>query len=90
MNYRLFRLSPPASTCATSERSTVQPPRITSAENSSGIQFLQSWFEHDAKLDEPAPRGSINWNAVLGIVLVGGISASFWAGVGWMVATFLN
>ena len=82
---RVFRLSPPAST-----RGTARYPSSTSPENSSRIQFLRSWFEYKAKLDETVPPGRINWNAVLGIVLVCGISASFWAGVGWMVAAFFN
>jgi len=87
---RVFRLSPLASTRGTSVERASQSPSSTAPDSSAGIQFLRSWFEYDAKLDEPAPRSRINWNAVLGIVLVGGISATFWAGVGWMVAAFLN
>jgi len=86
MNFRVFRLSPLASTRGIRVLNAVQPPPIPSVDN----LFLQCWFEYDSKLDEPAPRGRVNWNAVLGIVLVGGISAGFWAGVGWMVAALLN
>ncbi len=86
MNFRVFRSSPPASTRGISVRSVIQPPPVISVENS----FLQSWFEEDSKLDQPGSPGRINWNAVLGLVLVCGISAGFWAGVGWMVAALLN
>ena len=89
MNYRVIRLSPLASTLG-NERSTIQRPPSASPESSSGILFLRHWFEYETRLDEPVTPGHINWNAVFGIVLVAGISACFWAGVGWMVAALLN
>jgi len=86
---RKFRLSPLASTCGT-DGSAVQASRITSAEDLRATELLRFWSKYEVTLDEPASRGRINWNAVLGIVLVGGISAGFWAGVGWMVSALLN
>jgi len=90
MNYRGFRLCPLASTRGTSNTKAVRDPSSTSPEGSSEMQFLRCWFEYDSQFDEAVPSGRINWNAVLGIVLVVGISGGFWAGVGWMVSALLN
>jgi len=89
MNYRVFRLSPLASTRGASV-SAVEGPSSSLPEGPSQTEFLRCWFEYDSQFDEPVPSGRINWNAVLGIVLVVGISAGFWAGVGWMVSALLN
>ena len=87
---REFRLSPPASTRGTDGSSAVQASRINSAEDLQAMQLLRFWSKYKVTLDEPAAHGPVNWNAVLGIVLVGGVSAGFWAGVGWMVAAHLK
>jgi len=47
-------------------------------------QFLQTWFESDGDLEDSA--GGTNWGAIYGLALSVAVSASFWAGVAWIVA----
>jgi hypothetical protein len=51
----------------------------------SNATFLRSWVVYDSREDdEPAFR--LNWNVALGMLLVTGISAGFWTGVGLLVS----
>ena len=52
------------------------------------IGFFQSWFQDDGCADENI--GSINWGAVAGLALSVVVSASFWAGVGVLIARFVG
>ena len=52
------------------------------------IGFFQSWFEDDSRT-EGQNLGSINWGAVAGLALSVVVSASFWAGVGMLIARFV-
>jgi len=52
----------------------------------SNLQILRSWYEYDSEAELARPRRSLNWNMLLGAVIVVGISASFWTGVGILVA----
>ena len=47
---------------------------------------LQSWFEYDSELGESNADGHTNWGAISGLALSVAFSASFWAGVAWIVA----
>ena len=50
------------------------------------VGFLHSWFEVEPDPEDDRPRRYINWGAIAGLGLAFGVSASFWAGVVWMVA----
>jgi len=49
------------------------------------MRFARSWIEYDFQVEKPGTRGRANWDIIWGIVLVLGISAGFWAGVGLLV-----
>jgi hypothetical protein len=49
------------------------------------ISFFQSWFEDDSRPDGQNEY-KINWGAVSGLALSVVVSASFWAGVGLLIA----
>jgi hypothetical protein len=53
--------------------------------DSPDAQFLRSWLEHDSDTDE-GTKGRTNWGLISGMVLAVGVSAAFWAGVGWMLS----
>jgi hypothetical protein len=55
------------------------------------MQFLRSWFELDPEVDQVRPRlglngSNVNWNAVMGLAVMAGISVGFWTGVGLLIA----
>lgn len=50
----------------------------------SNTAFLQSWLFYDSENGSSWSR--INWYAVVGLLLVTGISAGFWTGVGFALA----
>jgi hypothetical protein len=84
MSYRVSQLSPLTSTEGTHMRIAIQG-HLNDALNFSNATFLRSWVVYDSREDdEPAFR--LNWNVALGMVLVTGISAGFWTGVGLLVA----
>jgi hypothetical protein len=83
MSYKVLQLSPQAST---------RIPRISfvhqdpwNLQGSRDIGFLRSWFEDDSNFD-PTVRNHTNWNAIAGLALTIAVSASFWAGIGWVIA----
>ena len=84
MSYKVFQLSPLTSTEGTHMRMAVQG-HWNDPLDLSNATFLRSWLVYDSgEDDEPAFR--LNWNVALGMLLVTGISAGFWTGVGLMVA----
>jgi hypothetical protein len=54
------------------------------------MHFLRTWFEYDSELSEAEPSKGINWNVIFGMVLVIGVSAGFWTGVGLVATRFLK
>lgn len=89
MSYRFSQLSP-QSTQGTSARIAVYGPWSTPPESFREVQFWRSWLEFDSEVDEARSQSRVNWNAVLGLVLVVGISAAFWTGAGLLIARLLG
>jgi hypothetical protein len=58
----------------------------TSPSNLQDMKFLRSWLVYDSELPRRFIPGRVNWNLVLGLLSVVAISASFWAGIGLMIA----
>jgi len=85
MSYRLSQLSPQASTGETTTRIAVKGSWSAPPERFRDVQFWRSWMELDSEVDE-SHRSRVNRDAILGLALVVGISASFWTGVGLLVA----
>jgi len=85
MSYKFLQLSPQASAHETSMRIVIQGPWSLPPGTPRDLQFLRSWMEYDSERNVGS-RGRANWGAISGIALALGISASFWAGVAWIVA----
>ncbi|HEY6767033.1 MAG TPA: hypothetical protein VI386_19915 [Candidatus Sulfotelmatobacter sp.] len=46
------------------------------------MTFLRSWLVYDSKLISQGEPRKLNWNFLMGMFLVSGASAGFWAGIG--------
>jgi hypothetical protein len=61
----------------------------TSDVHQSGLQdasFVRSWIVYECGNEFAGTSSRLNWNAVLGLALAFGVSASFWAGAGFLIA----
>jgi hypothetical protein len=86
MNYKL-QFSPISSTGESHVSGPLQERWGTPFSNWEDAKFFRSWLVFDSfDLEIARNRGRFNWNLLLGMVLVLGISVSFWTGVGVMVA----
>jgi len=57
--------------------------------NGLGTKFLRWWLVYDSSL-EAGKTGSPNWNIILGLSLVVGVSAGFWVAVGLIAMHLLK
>ena len=73
MSGKVLQLFPPAST------RVIRPFIIED------MGFLQSWFEGGSIRDESPEHRHINWGAIAGLALSVALSATFWAGLVWIV-----
>jgi len=90
MSYRVSQLSP-QSTNGSNLKISVQGPWSDPPENHRGMQVWRSWIELDSEeVEEKGSASGLNWNALLGLVAVVGISAGFWTGVGLLIARALR
>jgi len=62
--------------------------RRFSSPYASDATFLRSWLIYDSKLASRDSKGSCNWNFLIGLLLAGGVSAGFWAGIGLVISNF--
>ena len=85
MSYRTSQLSP-QSTNAECLRVVLQGPPTDSPEGRPDMQFWRSWVEFDSREGNDKKSHKLNWSAVLGLMVVVGISACFWAGLGVLIA----
>ena len=83
---RVWQPSPITGADGMRMRIAVQGPWHEALELSS-TAFLQSWLFYDS---DGNPRSRVNWHAVLGLLLVTGVSAGFWTGVGFAIAQIWN
>jgi len=86
MSYKSSQLSP-LSTRGANLRISIQGPWSSLPLSYTEAEFFGSSAIYDRQLDAPRP---INRYVILGMVLVLGISASFWAGVGLAIAQLWN
>ena len=88
MSYRISQLSPQVSTHGNSIKIEVRTPWNNPIEGSD-IQVWRSRLE--LRSDELESRQRrLNWYAVLGLALAVGVSAAFWAGLGFTAAHLLK
>ena len=83
MSYK--QLSPRTSTRGITMRMALRGPWSAPTTESPDAQFLRSWLENDADA-EGDEHGRVNWGLISGLALAIGVSAAFWAGVGWMLS----
>lgn len=85
MNYRL-------STISDTEKSKAQKSfgerSADSPKNFKDVKFFRSWLFYDPDTEENQPPQGKNWNAALGLTLATVLSASFWVGIGLVLAHF--
>jgi len=79
-------LFPRSSTEDTPWRVAVQRSWKSEPSSSREIKFLRSWLVYDSKHDAGFRAGRPNWRLILGLAIVVTVSASFWTGVGLLVA----
>ncbi len=90
MSYKISQLSP-HSTNAKSLRVVIETPSTDPPQGFRNMQFWRSWLEYDSKQpNQESSRSRLNWNVVLGLAAVVGISAGFWTGVGLLIARFVG
>jgi hypothetical protein len=53
-------------------------------------RFFRSWLVYDSALQRSRSRGSLNWNAVLGLVIVAVVSGGGWYGLTFALRHFLR
>jgi hypothetical protein len=79
MNYRL-QLSPishsPGHSSAALGEKKANP--LTSWESA---KFFRSWLVYDSGLEQRHGRGRINWNFIVGLLVMAAVSAGGWYGV---------
>jgi len=84
MSYK-SQLCPLSGTCETPLRLPIQGSWGSSPMDSLDMKFLRSWFVYDSAI-QSGSASSTKRSRFLGLALLVGISASFWAGVGLMIA----
>ena len=89
MSYRASQLSPQG-TNADCLRVVVQNPPKDSADGRLDMQFWRSWLELQSEESNEKGSTRLNWNALVGLTVVVGVSACFWAGIGLLIARVLR
>ena len=90
MSYKEMQLSP-LSTRSTQVKILIEGPWSAPLAQSADARFLRSWMVYDSGVGggTDAATAGFNWNALLGLVVVVGVSAGFWAGVGLTLSYLL-
>ncbi len=83
MSYKEMQLSP-LSTGNAQVKILIEGPWSAPLAQSDDARFLRSWMVYDSGVGggTDAARAGFDWNALLGLTVVVGVSASFWVGVG--------
>jgi hypothetical protein len=50
------------------------------------MKFLRSWLVYDSEIPGGFTHRRLNWRLVLGLAITVTVSASFWTGIGLLVA----
>jgi hypothetical protein len=85
MRFRFCSLNP----ADTQIRISIGSPWSTPPSDAGDVHFLRTWLTYDSGSDERSSN-RVNWNAVLGMLLVFTVSAGFWSGVGLAVSEILR
>jgi len=85
MSYK-SQLNPLSGTCDKPMRLPIRGSWGSAPADSGDMKFLRSWLVYDSDIQSSLAAGQNNHNRFLGLALLVGISASFWAGIGLMIA----
>jgi hypothetical protein len=50
------------------------------------IKFLRSWMVYDSAVDNGFQHHHLNWKLLFGLAIMVTVSATFWTGIGLLVA----
>jgi hypothetical protein len=92
MSYRLFELSPQASTRVVRMTPVLERRRISAAARRFSVQdspptrsFLQACFEDDSAPENAGETARVNWGVISGMFLSVALSVSIWTGLIWVI-----
>jgi hypothetical protein len=85
MSYEASQLSPHMGTRSSHREVFVHPPSYGPAETSWDAKFWRSLFQRSQEPSRANP-GFMNWGTVFGLTITVLIGASFWTGIGLLVA----
>jgi hypothetical protein len=85
MSYK-SQLYPLSGTCEKPLRLPIQGSWGSSPADSRDMKFLRSWLVYDSEIQNSLAPAHANRKRFLGLALVLGVSASFWAGLALMIA----
>ena len=90
MSYKVMQLAP-LSTRGAQVKILIEGPWSAPFVESADARFLRSWMVYDSGPGggREAATAGFKWNALLGLLVVVGVSASFWAGVGITLSRLL-
>jgi hypothetical protein len=57
---------------------------------SEDARFFRSWLVYDSDLEHSRPKGSLNWSAIAGFVIMAAVSAGGWYGFTVLLHQFLK
>jgi hypothetical protein len=83
---RKSQLTPESGTRETRWHLPIEGPWKSSPANLREMKFLRSWLVYDSQIESGFEHRRLNWRLVLGLAIVITVSASFWTGIGLLVA----
>ena len=89
MSYKASQLSP-QSTNPECLRVVVQSQPNDSPDGRQDMHFWRSWLEFDSEGANENRSSRLNWSALLGLTVVVGVSAGFWAGIGLLISRLVR
>ncbi len=85
MSYEASQLSPHMGTRSSHREVFVRATSRRPEEGSWDAQFWRFWFQRKPELAKPK-NGFMNWGTIFGLAITVAIGATFWTGIGLLVA----
>jgi len=83
---RKSQLTPESGTSGTRWHLPIERSWRSSPANLREMKFLRSWLVYDSQIESGFAHRRLNWRLVLGLAIMVTVSASFWTGIGLLVA----
>jgi len=87
MSYKVSQRSPPMGTRSTQGEVFVRTPASGLPEGSWDVQFWRSWLQHNSN-PKRSDCGLMSWGTIFGLAFTVVVGATFWTGIGFLVARF--